>query len=425
MPIASGEIGLAHFNPDSLKRQSLVALHPMALALDKHAVPGQAAGHSYQFDLALKQLAEGSTGGRVGIETLDDVAKQDNDGTTVLQQGKSSVDSHALPFADGSFGLWNALHTWADAIVARNVDPRSTWFDLVSNTAIPSCLARELSDAQEDSEISACIAKLRAVPAQPSQKTLPHVIAVRSMSDEVLRSLIRQVRCFGKCEGMTVAAIHRDVAGKLKLPAGVASGPVIEELLGWLKVQVHRKWEARAPAWIQQDHFNNRLHAAIEKNRRRRVRELPARQIVCTEEEVERHKTSCFVRQLELVDCTSQDVEDGILDLLRHDQERLRLTAEGDVTDDDWLEFDDRLVEHWKPIFRKNTSGVPKTHKVKQRAAGRAVYDEVQSHRESLSDHPTVEYYLTRGAFHRLADLIRLGWHPNYDALCKRFKVGA
>ena len=85
-----------------------------ASTLGSTAVPGQAAGYAYQFDLALDQLADGSSGGRVGIETLDDVTKEE-DGAKTLSQGKSSVTEHATPFGDNSFGLWNALHTWCDS----------------------------------------------------------------------------------------------------------------------------------------------------------------------------------------------------------------------------------------------------------------------------------------------------------------------
>lgn len=393
----------------------------MSSTLEKHAVPGQAAGYAYQFDLALDQLADGSSGGRVGIETLDDVAKEE-DGAKILRQGKISVAEHSTPFGDNSFGLWNALHTWCDALTAGEISPLTDWLDLVSNTVIPDCLARQIGEAATGEQVKQCIATLRTVPSVPSVKAKPHVAAVRALDDNQLASLIQRVRCFGRDEGMSIGAIHRRVAAKLKLPSGVDPVAVIEELLGWIKVQVHRMWDAKLPAWIKQQDFNNRLHAAIEKNRRRRVRELPARELVCTREEIEGLKTTCFVRQLELIDSDAKDIEEGILDFLRHNRERLRLTSEGDVADTDWTDFDDRLVQHWTPIFRMHTKDVAKN---KRRKAGQAVFNAVQTHREALAGQPTAEYYLTRGALHRLADELSVGWHPDFEPLCKPYrKVG-
>jgi hypothetical protein len=196
---------------------------------------------------------------------------------------------------------------------------------------------------------------------------------------------------------MSIGAIHRRVAAKLKLPSGVDPVAVIEELLGWIKVQVHRMWDAKLPAWIKQQDFNNRLHAAIEKNRRRRVRELPARELVCTREEIEGLKTTCFVRQLELIDSDAKDIEEGILDFLRHNRERLRLTSEGDVADTDWTDFDDRLVQHWTPIFRMHTKGVAKN---KRRKAGQAVLSPMRLRRASRfvtdADFPHAEQFCPR-----------------------------
>jgi len=390
----------------------------MTSTLDEHSAAGQAAGYSYQFDIALLQLSKGSLNGRVGIETLDDVVNQDGAGNTTLIQGKNSVNEDSTPFSDNSIGLWNTLHFWCDAITNNEVNPASTWFDLITNTTIPDCLARQISLALKPEEVEACIKRINEVPSKPSVKARSHVLAVRNSPKSTLTSLIPRIRCFGKNENRDITGIHREITARLKLPNDVNAPAVIEELLGWIKVQVQHKWLAKVPAWIEQDHFNNRLQAAIDKNRRRRARELPARKLICHKADIDKHMKSGFVRQLELIDCGESEIEDGIIDFLRHNAERLRLNAEGNIGDEDWVDFDDRLVQHWKPIFQNKTSGISKN---KRRKAGKNVYAEIQLHREILAGLATSEYYLTRGAYHRLADKLALGWHPDYVSLCKSF----
>jgi hypothetical protein len=47
--------------------------------------------------------------------------------------------------------------------------------------------------------------------------------------------------------------------------------------------------------------------------------------------------------------------------------------------------------------------------------------DTTESHREKLAGSDTEQVYLTSGTYHRLADLIRVGWHPRFKELMSRF----
>ena len=40
-----------------------------------------------------------------------------------------------------------------------------------------------------------------------------------------------------------------------------------------------------------------------------------------------------------------------------------------------------------------------------------------EDYREILAGIQTEQVYLTAGTYHRLADMIRLGWHPRYEDL--------
>ena len=42
-----------------------------------------------------------------------------------------------------------------------------------------------------------------------------------------------------------------------------------------------------------------------------------------------------------------------------------------------------------------------------------------ENHRERLAGTETEQVYLTSGTYHRLADLLRVGWHPRYEALMR------
>ena len=45
--------------------------------------------------------------------------------------------------------------------------------------------------------------------------------------------------------------------------------------------------------------------------------------------------------------------------------------------------------------------------------------DTTEDHREKLAGNDTEQVYLTSGTYHRLADLVRVGWHPRFEELMR------
>ena len=47
--------------------------------------------------------------------------------------------------------------------------------------------------------------------------------------------------------------------------------------------------------------------------------------------------------------------------------------------------------------------------------------DTTEEHREKLAGSDTEQVYLTSGTYHRLTDMIRIGWHPRFKELMSKF----
>jgi hypothetical protein len=47
--------------------------------------------------------------------------------------------------------------------------------------------------------------------------------------------------------------------------------------------------------------------------------------------------------------------------------------------------------------------------------------DTTEDHREPLAGSDTEQVYITSGTYHRLADLISVGWHPRFEELMREF----
>ncbi|MEA3188991.1 MAG: hypothetical protein QOD99_2821, partial [Chthoniobacter sp.] len=130
------------------------------MSLADHSAPGSNAGFSFQFERALLYLAQSSAGSLVGIETDDDVAVRESDGTQILEQDKHSIQKDAEPFGDRSKDLWNTLKIWVEALDSGGVVAGTTLFMMVTNKTLPLCIARKIGSAQSEEEINACIVAL-------------------------------------------------------------------------------------------------------------------------------------------------------------------------------------------------------------------------------------------------------------------------
>jgi len=176
-------------------------------------------------------------------------------------------------------------------------------------------------------------------------------------------------------------------------------------------------WQQKQPAWIRRDNFVNRLHAALDLRKRRITRERSEHLLPVTDENVGKERARPFVRQLHLVSDDESVVYTAIRDYIRCNIEKARLSAEGNVADDDWEAFETALFARWDRI-RQRIKRVRKGSLEKD--AGYEIFTETtEDYREKLAGTDTEQVYLTSGTYHRLADMVKLGWHPRFEELMR------
>jgi hypothetical protein len=147
------------------------------------------------------------------------------------------------------------------------------------------------------------------------------------------------------------------------------------------------------------------------------VRERAEFLIPVTDDKVGNEKGRPFVRQLHFISDDDTVVDTAIREFIRCNIEKARLSKEGNVTDDDWKAFESALVSRWSKIrsrvMRMRNGTV-------EPDIGFEIFSETtEDHREKLAGSDTEQVYLTSGTYHRLADLLTVGWHPRYEALMR------
>ena len=384
-----------------------------------HSAARTGAGFDYQFERALFWLAQSPAGTVIGIETDDDVAIRRPEGT-LREQDKHSDRDGAKPFGDRSKDLWNTLAIWLDAIENGHVTVETTRFLMVTNKTLPDCIFKQIGRAETESEITTCIAALEKVRMDPPEHISPLVERVMcSKSRPVLRALLAKVDSVDASDASGGAQLRRKTIDYLQLPEWCSStaDSILDELRGWLHKNVLALWEQNEPAWVQRNHFVNQLHAIIDRRKRQICRERAENLIPVTDDIVGQEKGRPFVKQLYLVTEDDALVETSIRDYIRCNIEKMRLSREGNITDADWEAFQQALQSRWARIrarvirMRSGTA---------EKDVGFEIFHETtEDHREKLAGTDTEQVYLTSGTYHRLADLLCVGWHPRYEDLMK------
>jgi hypothetical protein len=381
---------------------------------DKHSVPATLAGFIAQLDIALAWLSEGDVHATVGVETLDDVARADG-GESSLGQSKISFSRN--PLTDQSVNLWSSLKTWLDMLDSGECDLDHTCFLLITNFPATGIVASLRDAGASANGMARFVQSFRRTAIAFEGACKPLVDAVLLRTNDTLAKFFRRIKvadehCVSPSEQLP------SLQGRLNLTDDIAED-VIRGLRGWVVEKVQEKLAERKPAWLDRQHFCDELYRLIDRYRNRTLYLRTVREFVINEADRELHRDATFVRQLQLIgiDDGDDEVLDAINDFLMSASERTRLSKETNITRSGFEAFEDRLIEHWKPLHRqcrRNSEDPAKS--------GYETYCKVQEHREPLDGHDTIEFYFTRGTYHQLANgekesTPKVGWHPDFAKL--------
>ena len=395
------------------------------MSLSDHSAPGSNAAFGFQFERALYWLAQTGSGSFVGIETDDDVALRKPDSTIVLEQDKHSILEDSKPFGNRSKDLWNTLATWIAALDEGEVPVDKTKFLMVTNKALPECLAKKISRAKTAEEIAACIQELEAAAKNPPDSLASKMERVlRADSRQSLQTLIANCELADGDDTAGGSNLKKETIALFPIPGWslAHADSIFNELLGWLHTSASTFWKEGKPAWISRDHFVNQFQAIIDNRKRRLSRERAEHLIPVPDEKVGKEKARPFVKQLYLVSDDDTVANTAIREFIRCNIEKSRLSAEGNITDDDWIAFESMLLARWKKIWSRALR--MKGDKPHADVGFDILTETTENYREKLAGSDTEQVYLTSGTYHRLADLIRVGWHPNYVELMGKESAG-
>ncbi|MGO4185492.1 ABC-three component system protein [Paenibacillus sp. TAF43_2] len=371
-------------------------------------------------------MSKSKTGSLVGIETEDDVVLKAKYGmgNSVREQDKHSISSN-IPFGNHSKDLWNTLNIWLKAIMEHEVDVNLTEFHLVTNKNVDDGLVVRLSAAQTQEEAEECIVAIRDIAQGVPSSIVELANKVCLYSDYILAALIKKIVLCDGHSGSYGDQLEMEVKSLLLIPEEMPFEEIYNSLLGWVHYCAMNCWRNDKPAWLSRDIFAVYYQRLLSRYKSQAFNETTKNLIPIEVDDHQNQYNKLFVSQLYLLALEKDDdlLIDAIDDYLRSITERTRLSIRGEITKDEIDKFDQNLLDRWKLIFAEYKRKYKREQvncddvNILGEDLGLKTLVQTLDHREPLAGQQTEQYYLTRGSYHRLANKLKIGWHPDYKII--------
>ena len=384
--------------------------------LDQHSVPSTAAGFDFQFQRALLELIMADNGVVVGIETLDDVSVISSDGVVTLEQDKFTTGTSGKVYGDKTHNLLNTLSTWLEAAIKGEIDCKKTKFNLVTSAECTTELVHAISNCQSKEDARGIVDQIRNMESK-SQDYLSLIKLMKAPNAEnILMDIIVSTKLLERQNDITLK-----VQAALFVENVYASSRhhIYQTLLGWVHDSAFIAWQKKMPCLISKQSFINEFGALKDRLRRSMNRERPPSELPVTQADIAELEDRMFVRQIKLVSDDQDESYEARTDYWRCITEKSRLCAEGEILKQDWLDFDEGLRNRWRQIFRlKNRLHQPG---MSEEDIGYDIMNTTLSGQDEvkLAGAPITYPYLAKGSYHRLSDVLEVGWHPRFEDMLR------
>ncbi|MFZ3001599.1 MAG: ABC-three component system protein [Undibacterium umbellatum] len=387
----------------------------------KTEVPGQALGIGLQYTRLLQLLLVAPEGSFCSMEVLDDVAQTDAQ-SVKLVQSKSALTAN--PVSDRAKSLWKTFSNWVTLAAADGCDLERTQFEIYVSRPVTGMIVEAFAKASTFQAAKDALMLARnelwgEAPAFAKRNEVATDIA--PFVENVLGSnqdVVGRIICNFNLEvgsGNPQADVETILRGHPISQNKVRD--IADHLCGVVKRRVDECLEASKPAVIGRDEFLDWYGAYTRKVDRETV--LLSRAKAPSKEESKGHFPRVFVQQLDLIDIGFEDQLEAVSDYLMAAADRTDWAANGEVDATSFDDLDATLKKSWKNkrLVCKVAYGSKSPDE-----QGQMLYADCMQVHIPLQAMVTPSHFIP-GCFHRLADDLQVGWHPDYAQQLKQKKV--
>jgi hypothetical protein len=369
-------------------------------------------GYLYQVRMALVlllQKVKSDPGASVALENFDDISF--HSGGNILEQLQTKLVS-AKSLTDSSVDLWKTLRVWSEQFHQGSLDPASTTLTLLTTAEAPVGSAAAYLRV-ENRSLSKALEILEKITSQSKNVANQKGFEAFNRLSKIRKSqLLRSVYVLDKSPDMTKAE------KLLRQELRVATAPKNIEAFAsrvegwWFGVAVQQLSGQRA--FIKGSALLDELSDLREQFR------LDALPIDFAEVALPKDWSfddSKFVKQLQYINLSAARITSAKLDFYRATRQRGRWIDDQVISSEELTDFERRLVENWLDLFEDCRQECDGSNKPR---TGREIYGRTLRTSHLLIRPGCTEPFVMRGSYHLLADIPKVGWHPEYESLLEQ-----
>ena len=374
-------------------------------------------GYLYQARYALlRGLEEGRhhPSHALSIERFDDVAFEEHGRPLELIQTKHHVSRGDV--SDTSVDLWKTLNIWIPRTVADPTDADSTRFVFLTTSvaAEGSALSflRHTNDGRDASRAADLL--VSAATTSQNQTTAAARKAFLALTLATRRLLVHNIWVFDNAP--TIIDVRDEIESVLHYsapPEQVAN--LTDQLEGW--------WFNRVTVALTDSHTAIIPLASI-LNKVSELRERFKVGALALDDEIETmppvtelpNDNRTVIRQMRFIAVSDDEVRATVHDYYRAYDQRSRWARENLLLDGEADRYDRNLCDVWHRRFLACTADLADDADARTKEAhGRAVFRWAREYQKPFRNRD--EIWLSSGSLQMLADDVRVGWHPKFEAL--------
>jgi hypothetical protein len=407
-------ITIRQLDNDRMQRLSCKAMSNGSSKTSPEA-SGPAAGYYFQIRYALARALERLTKNptaSISIEKLDDVAIEYESGEADLEQLKHSLDSGKV-YNDPDKAVWRTLGNWSKLYASGDPKTQSLRLFLTTNgrAADGSALAL-LGPERTDADVDAALEKLLVVAGASTNKdTAKDREDFINLPSHLRKPMVAAVTFVE--DSPNLAGMASEIEEALGYVCQLEERPRFRnEIEGWWFDRVMGEWTKGSGATIPLLELEARITFLRERYKAAALVIDVADQVA-----MEPLDGRLFVRQVKAVNVGSGRIQNVQRDYLKASAQRSKWLREFKVDPAELTAYDAALAERWdtrSEILKDELS--PGATEESMCGVGRTLL--AWAEEQEVPIRSARAQFLTSGSYHALADVLRIGWHPDF---AKRF----
>lgn len=383
---------------------------------DSSNAPAQLLGYGLQVTRLTAALFGAPRGSVCSVEVLDDVSISGPSGVQAVQT-KSSLSGN--PVSNRSINLWKTLSIWGRQVSSGRIPGAGTVFEIYISKRVTGEIARIFSEANDGPAAKAALVqakdlllngeKLENLPSDLKKYAGQFFAAEAAVAEDIVRGF-RLVCGSGSPQEDLETLLENHPVSESKVV------DVVDHMCGWVKREVEKLLEKGESASISRDEFHEKYVSYCQRIDRRTIlcSTAPAPSLETSVAEVD--QAPMFIQQLALIEAEYDDLLRASSDCYRAAADRAAWAKKGEVDEDSLGELNDNLKRAWTNYKRRGDITHGSLSAVER---GRLLWLDCEGHPTNLQGMQVPPHFVP-GCFHKLADEVEVGWHPDYSTLLRR-----